>query len=431
MKKWLINISIIALFLALSVSVVALGEEQKLVIWCNSVHQQVAEGTRGGAAIDVTADFEAEYNVKLEWVTIPWSQMQNKVLRELSAPKTDVNVVFLVQDWGTPTVLRTLEPLTSFMEKAPLEDFQDMPEGMVAPFTSEDTLKGVPYRSNPQILHYNIAIFEAKGITHAPTTFEELIEDARKTTYVRNDGAQVYGLGIKPSEDIISIVRAYGGDVLTDNYQVKCNEPATVDAIKALRDLYVEGVIPPNFTELASKDYQSLVSEGLVSMVFFGDNYYLRFNDPEKSKVAGDMWFSWIPAASGTGLDLAPAKIAFWAMAIPKNSPQGKRDLAWEFIRYFSSKDSQLKMALNGNGPIRASIFNDPQFAADVPYASVDQLVLKVASPLLPIFSSTQEVRDIFQEEATLAILGQKAPQTAMDAAAKDIEAVLERAGVK
>lgn len=431
MKRWLVSILLVTLFLALSLSVVGLGAEQKLVIWCNSVHQQVAEGTRGGAAINVAADFEAKYNVKLEWVTIPWSQMQNKILRELSAPKSEVNIVFLVQDWATPTVLQMLEPLTSFMEKAPIEDFQDIPQGMIAPFTSDGVLKGVPYRSNPELLHYNKAIFKAKGITHAPTTFEELIEDARKTTYVRDDGAQVYGLGIKPSEDIISIVRAYGGEVLTDDYQVECNRPAAVKAIKVLRDLYVEGVIPPNFTELGSKDYQSLVSEGLVSMVFFGDNYYFRFNDPEKSKVAGDMWFSWIPAASGTGLDLAPAKIAFWAMAIPKNSPQAKRDLAWAFIRYFSSKDSQLKMALNGNGPIRTSIFDDPKFVADVPYASVDRLVLKAASPLLPIFSGTQEVRDIFQEEATLAILGRKDPQTAMDDAAKDIGAVLKRAGVK
>jgi len=431
MKRILLSImliSIVSIFLA---SWAVSGEEPTLVIWCNSVHQQVAEGTRGGAAINLAADFESKYNIKLQWVTIPWSQMQDKILRQLSVPSSDVDLVFLVQDWATPTVLNMLEPLDPFMKDDAISNFKDLAPGMVAAFRLDGSLRAVPYRSNPQLLHYNKAIFAERGITAAPSTFEELIQDARNATYVRNDGAHVYGLGIKPSEDIIDVVRAYGGEVLTNDYQVKCNEPAAVRAIEALRELYTEGVIPPNFTELGSKDYQSLVSEGLVSMVFFGDNYFLRFNDPAKSKVAGNMWFAPIPASQASGLSITPAKIAYWGVGIPENSPAEKKAMAWKFIKYFTSHDAQLKMALNGNGPVRVSVFGDPTFAAQVPYASADKDVLAVASPLLPVFEGTQEVSDIFQEQATLAILGQKDPQPAMDAAAAAINRVLEREGLK
>lgn len=402
----------------------------KLVIWCHTVHQQVAEGTRGGAEINLAAEFMEKYNVELEWVTIPWAQAQGKVLRELSLAESTVNVAYIVDEWPTSTLLNMLEPLNPFMEANPIEDFDDLAEGMVSTFSSDGLLYVVPVRSNPQILHYNKAIFADRGITRAPLTFEELVEDARKSTYTRADGARVYGLGLKPREDIIAVVRAFGGEVLTSDYKVLSNQPPAVEAITILRDLYAEGVIPPNFTVLASKDYQSLIGEGLVVMTFFGDNYYLRFNDPAKSKVAGDMWFSWIPPSEKTGLDVASCKIGFWGMAIPKNSPLEKRDLAWNFIKYFAGKDTQLKMGLNGNGPVRVSTFDDPTYSEGIPYAAVSKKILSIARPHLPIFEGTAEVRDIFTEQASLVILGLKDPQQAMDAAAAAITAVLEREGI-
>lgn len=407
------------------------AEPQKLVVWCHSVHQQVAEGTRGGAEIDITEEFKKQNNVELEWVTIPWNQMQNKILRELSIPTSTVDLVFIVQDWATPTTLGMLESLDPYMKRDPIEDFQDVAPGMVSTFTLNGAQKAVPYRSNPQLLHYNKKIFEQRGLTRAPKSFEELVEFARKTTYTRSDGAEVYGLGIKPDEDMIAVVRAYGGEVLSKDFEVQCNKPEAVKAIEVLRELYNDGAIPPNFAELASTEYQSLVAEGLVAMVFFGDNYHLRFNDPEKSKEAGNIWFSYIPASIETGLPVAPSKTAFWAVGIPSNSSPENRELSWQFIKFVTSKDSILQMALNGNGPVRTSVFENPRYSSDVPYAAVDAKVLATASPLLPIFEGTTEVRDIFREEATMAIIGQKDVQKAMDDAAAAIEVVVAREGVR
>ena len=437
MKKLVCALSFTLVFSAL---VFSTGEQEKaeveagpekLIVWCHSVHQEVAEGTRGGAKINVIGEFKKQFNVELEWVTIPWDQMQDKVLRELSIPTSDVDLVFVVQDWATPTTLGMLESLDPYMKRDPIGDFQDVAPGMVATFTLNGELKAVPYRSNPQLLHYNKKIFSERGLTRAPQSFEELAEFARKASYTRSDGAQVYGLGIKADEDIIAVVRAFGGEVLTKDFEVQCNKPKAVKAIEVLRELYNDGAIPPNFAQLASTEYQSLVAEGLITMVFFGDNYHLRFNDPAKSKEGGNIWFSWIPASAQTGLSVAPSKTAFWAVGIPSNSSPAKRNLGWQFIKFATSKDSILKMALNGNGPVRTSVFENPQYSSDVPYAEVDAKILATASLHLPVFEGTTEVRDIFQEEATLAILGKKGIQEAMDDAAAAIETVVAREGVR
>lgn len=418
MRKLVTGIAVFSLVILVGLAGVA---QDKLVIWCHSVHQQVAEGTRGAAAINVVEPFEDKFGVTIEWVTIPWSQMQDKVLRELSLSRSEVDIVFLVDLWATPGVFRMLEPLDSYQATKPIEDFEGLAPGMVKALTYEGSLYGVPVRSNMQVLHYNEAIFSEKGIAGAPSSFEKLIEVARVCTYVREDGAQVYGLGLKIPEDILAVIWAYGGDVMTLDYEVKCDQPEAIRAITVLRDLYAAGAIPPNFTVLGSADYQRLVSDGLVSMVFFGDNYYFRFNDPERSNVAGHMQVAPIPASEETGLTIAPCKVAFWSMAIPKNGPAEHKELAWEFIRYLASPEVQLQMALNGNGPTRLSVFEDPTYAELVPYAWVDQQIVNVARPLWPPFDRLAEARDIFAEQATLAIVGVKDPEKAMHDAAEAI----------
>lgn len=55
-----------------------------------------------------------------------------------------------------------------------------------------------------------------------------------------------------------------------------------------------------------------------------------------------------------------------WAMGIPDNSQN--KDLAWDFIRYMSSPDTARRAALNGNGPIRPSAYDDPGVQVRLPY---------------------------------------------------------------
>ena len=44
-------------------------------------------------------------------------------------------------------------------------------------------------------------------------------------------------------------------------------------------------------------------------------------------------------------------------MVIPKNAK--RKDLSWSFIKAMMTKEATLTMALNGNGPVRASTYDD------------------------------------------------------------------------
>ncbi len=399
------------------------NQPQTLVIWANAVHKTVIDGSGGGAGIDIEKVFEKKYNVKIEWNTIPWAQMQDKVLRELAASSSQADLIFLVNDWVSPSVLSMYEPLNSFMQKNPIANEQSIPSDMLKLFKLNGKQMLIPYRTNLNLLHYNKQLFDQAGLS-APTSMEELGADARKLTHKRSDGAQVYGFAYNPDQTDVQMLRSFGGDVFDKNMHVTVNSPAAVKAVEFLKGLYKDGAIPPNFTELNSGSIRQLYTNGLVGMIFLGDNYYVRFNNPKKSQIAGHSEVSYIPMAGG---GVAPTKLAFWGVGIPKNGDPKKRQLAYDFIRYFTSEQAQVTMALNGNGPIRTSVYQDSTFASKVPYAGLAEKVLPKGEALLPAVNGSTQILDVLKQSFNEAIQGQKPVKQALDDAQSKIEQIIKQ----
>jgi multiple sugar transport system substrate-binding protein len=149
------------------------------------------------------------------------------------------------------------------------------------------------------------------------------------------------------------------------------------------------------------------------------------FNDPQKSRFPGKIQTGAVPI-SATLKDryaVAPAKVEYWGMVIPKNAK--RKDLSWSFIKAVLTKDATLRMALNGNGPVRASTYDNPDFRSSVPYADAERAVLKVARVPLPAFDEAARAGDIFKEEAEAAVLGMKTPEVAMAAVVQRVKPLL------
>ncbi len=82
-------------------------------------------------------------------------------------------------------------------------------------------------------------------------------------------------------------------------------------------------------------------------------------------------------------------------------------------------------MALNGNGPTRASTYDEPTFNSSLPYAEAEKKALAVARVPLPAFDRSTEAADIITEAVQSAILGAATPQAAMDRLAPRLEALI------
>ncbi len=409
------------------------AQDQSVTLWSHAVHQQVVEGARGGAEVNLGSAFTEANGIKLEWVTIAFDQMQDKILRELNISSSEADIVFILNTWANRSVLNRLQPFDELMTEYPLEAMDELSPGMLGAFTDSEGLKGIPIRHNPQLMHYNKAIFAAQGIEGEPDTIEGVVEAIRKATHKREDGATVYGFAFEGNqlEDLAVWVRAYGGEIISNDLTVGANTPETIAAISALRDLYAEGAMPPNLSILTPADLQNLMSQGLIAMGIFGDNYYDRFNDPDQSQVAGDTWFMPVPTSENNDAADYASSAGFWAMTLPKNADPETRKAAWSFIAYLSQPDTQFKLAMNNNSPILSSIYSNEEYAAKIPYAEVVKKVLPVAAPPMPAFTGSREAERIFIEQALAAITGDTPVEEAMAEAQEEIEDVLVREGLK
>lgn len=386
---------------------------QTLTAIGHKVHQTTMTGPDGGDFADVWAE---KNGVTLEWLTFNTAAVHERLYREASLDSTAVDVGFAANRFFLPQFTEMFQPLDDYLAASPIAEFDEMPQGMLDALTIDGKLYGIPYRHATAGLHINTALLEEKGL-EIPTTFEEVLEVARALTFTREDGTKVYGLMLddRTPTAITDIARAQSnGDFLTPDFQLKANSPEMIAAIQTVSDLYSEGVLPETYLSFLTEDVITFMQQGRGAMAIspFGRNK--NYNAEGESQYAGKIISIPLPASETlTGFDAAPVRTEFWAMFIPVNSDD--KDKAWDFIRNASLPENTIKAALNGNGPVRPSAYDDPRMGEMLSYANAEQRALAVARPPLPGWTNSARVQDIFVEEVELVLLGMKSPEEAMN----------------
>ena len=392
----------------------ALAQGKQINVFAHRVLQNVSNGTKGG---DVTQAFTKLTGGSVNWVTFETGPLHDRLFREASLSESTVDVAFILNTYATPRVASLFEALDDYMAKDPVEDPKDIFPGLVQGVTLDKKLYAVPFRHASTGLHYNEEIFAERGIKGPPQTIEEFVEVAKKCTYTRPDGTPVVGM-ILPGvayPEVIALARAWDADFITPDMKVVANSKAMIAALNVIRDLYTSGAIPRNLTGMKAEDANTWMQNGRAAMAASSMSRNGLYNDPAKSQVAGKIKTTFFPIAEALRgkYEVAPTKVEFWSMAIPKNSKN--KDLAWNFIKAMSSKEATLSAALNGNGPVRNSTYDDARIKAELPYADAERKVLAVSRVPLPAFDNAARAADFFKEEAEAAVLGMKTPQQAMD----------------
>ncbi len=410
---------------ALGSTALAQDKPDVIRIFSHPVHERVSTGDQGG---DITAQWQADNGIAVEWNTLDVAPLGDRLFREMTLPETNVDIGFLLDRRALPRIADLLEPLNDLQASDPIEDLDDIAPGMRAALTFDGKLYGIPFRHATSGLHWNQEIFEERGIAGPPQTMEELIEAAKALTFTRDDGTKVTGLTILSDapDNIIDLARAWDADFVTPDLKVTANSEGMINAVAALRELFEAGALDE--TVFFSNDRGALLSgmqTGRFAMTLASTGRNRLYNDPEKATSPGAVQTTTTPlSASLVGtMDVAPAKTAFWAMVIPKNSKNIK--YSWSLVKAMSSKESTLMAALNGNGPVRASTYSDPVFRDKIPYADAEQAVLSVARLAIPAFDNAARASDILVEFVQAAVLGQMSAEEAMNTVQERVEPLL------
>ncbi len=300
----------------------------ELTVFGHRVHQAAATAGPGG---DATEAWRKQSGANVSWVTLgDVNAIHERLLREVTLSSTSLDVAYLLNGRAVPKNLRLFEPLDAFQKDAPIEDFADFAPGLVAPLKVDGALHGIPVRHATNVIVYNEALFAERGVA-LPKTFEEMVDAARKLTFKRDDGTQVYGLAFTPvfASNFLTISRCLGGDYMTPDGKIVAAEPGMVKALALLADLYKAGALPRNTATLNNEEIATWMQQGRAAMSIQPFARLASYNDPQKSKYPGKIKPFMPPmAADLVGKVAFAPTVEFWSLVIPRNAKNKQALLA-------------------------------------------------------------------------------------------------------
>jgi multiple sugar transport system substrate-binding protein len=217
--------------------------------------------TEGGAdATSVTTAKAVELfqknnpNIKVNIVGIPWTAEGDTKLEAALAAKSDINV-FRVTSPNLPRYAKQgiLSNIESYLTDEDKKDFY--PSGFQVA-TVDGKIWAWPLWVTAISLFANKDLFKERGVElptmEKPWTWDQFVEAAKKLTYKKDDGTQVYGFGSSSKWGAVEyypLMYIDGGRILSaDGKKFVQNQPEGLSALQKIADLaLVHKVTPPDY----------------------------------------------------------------------------------------------------------------------------------------------------------------------------------------
>jgi multiple sugar transport system substrate-binding protein len=280
-----------------------------------------------------------------------------------------------------------------------------------------------PFDQNAVGMWVNQTLLRQAGWNHPPVTWDEFEQACF-------DVVANTGIGCYPLVESVSTLNAWlysrGGQQLDDAGQRPLfNSEAGVESLALLRRLMDTGLAWR--PEETYGDYVAFAN-GQAAFTFSSTGntplYVDAYEGALQNGVAPFRWYQTMIPQADPG---SPATALYGSsFFIVRGDPTRER-AAWRFVRWFTSRDQTARWAAGLEAmPVRASalkVMTDTLEAYPFVRIQVDQ-IMPYARPE-PAVPAALEVRDILHTAILSVTQGLADPQTALDLAARDVNAAL------
>ncbi|NQX35061.1 ABC transporter substrate-binding protein [Herbiconiux sp. VKM Ac-2851] len=376
----------------------------------------------GDVLDSIVDDFNASQDdVKISTETKTWAVIDDTLLPALSS------------DSGPQLVAMPAERLPVYASKNALVDLDDFyasdssntaelnPEA-VAMETVDGVKYGVPTGFVPLSVFYNKALLDAAGVTTFPTTWDEWVDAAKKTTIDQDgDGTpEQYGL-VLPDHGTVgnglwaSLFEGNGGSITSeDGTEATIDSPENVETLEYWSSAINDDKISPTGVDGIGAD--NLFTAGKAAMHVGGP--WMAF----VSKDAGiDYGIAPIPA----GPEAQVASAIGVSMAVTAQADEAEQKAAEKFLAYFNDKATATEWSLGSGWP---SLRTDVT-AADVASNPIVATLTEIAPysrALLPGVVQSTDVLTAVDEATQKAVAGGD-PAELLTAAQSEIDGALSK----
>jgi multiple sugar transport system substrate-binding protein len=392
---------------------------------------------------EMLPDLEAESGGKIELTVLPFDQLHQQVLLNAQAgeSKYDIIGIDLPQFGEYKPFLTDLTPYIE-ADKYDITDFHAAAwEGMI----HEGKVLGIPIQPQPEIFGYRTDLFEAAGL-QPPKTTDEVLAAAKK---LHNPDKNIAGIcwngarGTPLGQTFLQVLGAYGqapialdkkgddydiGNIKPENMKPMLDTPVAVDVAKYLVALL--DYSPPGILNMAWDERTRVFTQGGCAMTYIWSGsaaeYEGKADAPAHGKVA------YVPHPAGNG---APNRstLGGWSIGIPTALPDERKKLAWEVIKWLTTKEKMAEYTKHGDciSP-RKSVSADPDVIARCPVIkAVDEFANKneINSWQRPPVPELQQVVDVLGAEMHEMLSGKKTPEEATAESQRLVDRIMQKAG--
>ncbi|MEM9568578.1 MAG: sugar ABC transporter substrate-binding protein, partial [Cyanobacteria bacterium P01_E01_bin.34] len=385
------------------------GSGQRLTFWTMQLKPTFDE-----YMANLITQFEQQNpGVTVDWVDVPWGEMESKILTAIAA-RSGPDVVNLNPQFAT-----------KLAEKDALVDLASLvPDDVKASYFPNiwkanqlgDTTFGLPWYVATDITAYNRDLFAAADLdpNRPPTTYEELAAAAIQMKAAT--GKYAFMLTMDGAQVLESMVQM-GMQLVTSDGQAGFDTAEGRAAFDYWVSLFQDEAIPRETVTESHRRAIELYQAGELSMLLTGPQL-LR----QVAENAPDIAGATDVASQISGPD-GIRSASVMNVAIPQRSPN--TNLALAFATMLTNSQNQLEFSKLANIlPSTIASAEDPYFSGetDSPLDKarvVSAQQLPSAEVLLPPMEGLEELRDTIYDELQLAMLGDKDVDTAVAAAAE------------
>ncbi|AFZ57541.1 sugar ABC transporter substrate-binding protein [Anabaena cylindrica FACHB-243] len=366
---------------------------------------------------NLISSFESQNpSIKVKWVDVPWSAMENKILTAVSA-KTPPDVVNLNPDFASQLAGRNA--WLDLDAKVSSEVRSSYLPNIWQASTLNGKSFGIPWYLTTRLTIYNTDLLKQAGINKAPATYAELGQAAQQikdktgkyaffATFVPQDSGEVLESFVQMG---VTLVNAEG--------KAGFNTPQGKAAFQYWVDLYKKGLLPKESLTQGHRHAVDLYQSGETALLASGPEF-LKTISNNAPKIAQASAIA--PQITG---DTGKKNVAVMNIVIPRATKNP--DAAVKFALFVTNDENQLEFAKAANvlpSTVKAlgdSYFKDaPANASTVEkgrFLSAQQMAkAEVLTPKIKDFKFLQKT---IYENLQAAMLGEKTVDQAVEDAAQ------------
>ncbi len=364
--------------------------------------------------------------VKLRWIDVPWSAMENKILTSISA-KTAPDVVNLNPKFASQLATRNawldLDELVAPDVKASYlaKIWQASTIEICQENNCDEQTFGLPWYLTTTITSYNQELLKEAGISQAPATYEELATVAK--TIKDKTGKYAFFISFVPNDsgDVLESLVKMGVTLIDESGKAAFNSAEGKAAFQYWVDLYQQKLLPPEVLTQGHRYGIELYQMGETGLLFSGAEFIdsITNNAPTIAQVSATA-----PQITGNS---GKKGVAVMNLVIPRDTD--KSEDALEYALYVTNTKNQLAFAQASN-VLPSTIQAVEQYLADLEQKEQTSLKeqaqktsatqLQDAEVLIPAQEDLPALQKAIYENLQAAMLEEKTVEQAIqDAAAQ------------